>query len=300
MSVDRLPSFVIIGAAKAATTWIAHQLRNHPALWLPDAEPHFFSTEYDRGLDWYRSLFAAAPPDAIIGEKSADYLAHPDAAERIGAVLPNVPLVIQLRDPVDRAYSDYCMLYRRGVVGDDPRRYLDRGRAREARFLEGGRYAHHIRRLFSFVPSDLVKIVLYDDIEVKPEAVIAEVFAHIGVEPHISPTVVSDRRNDSRAPMLPLSIRRLLRPVRPWLDPLRSNPLLAQMRAAVARPVRYPPLSSELRSMLAEYYRDDIRELEKLLNRDLAAWSGAKRCEGAMKAPHDPKTNLRDIQHDPA
>lgn len=266
---------MIIGAVKAATTWLAHQLRHHPALWLPDAEPHFFSTEYHRGIDWYRSLFAKAPADRLLGEKSADYLAHPDAAARIAATLPDVPLIIQLRNPVERAYSDYCMLYRRGMVSGDPRRYLDRRRSADARFLDGGRYALHIDRLFAHLPRSHVKVILHDDIGRVPEAVITEVCAHIGVDAYIADDVMSDRRNDSQTPMLPLVIRRLLRPARPLLEPLRSQPLLSRARAVIARPVKYPPLTAELRTMLQDFYRDDVRVLGDLLNRDLGAWLNA-------------------------
>ncbi|WP_157218498.1 sulfotransferase family protein [Flavisphingomonas formosensis] len=267
-----LPSFLIIGAVKAATTWISHQLRAHPALWLPDSEPHFFSTDYYRGLDWYRSLFAAAPAGRIVGEKSADYLAHPEAAQRIAAHLPGVPLIIQLRDPVERAYSDYCMLYRRGTVGGDPRRYLDAAQTSFPRFLEGGRYAKHLRRLLDHVPANTVKIILYEDIHRDPDRMIEEVCHHIGVDSHIAEEAVSERRNDSTAPMLPLPLRRLLRPARPLLDPLRTNSWLAGMRAAMARPVRYPPLTEELKSMLREYYRADIIALQGLMDRDLSGW----------------------------
>jgi len=277
MAEVRLPSFMIIGAVKAATTWLAHQLRHHPALWLPDAEPHFFSTEYHRGIDWYRSLFADAPADRLLGEKSADYLAHPDAAARIATTLPDVPLIIQLRNPVDRAYSDYCMLYRRGLVGGDPRRYLDRQRSANARFLDGGRYALHLDRLFTHLPRSHVMVILHDDVSRVPERVISDVCSHIGVDTYIADDLVSERRNDSRTPMLPLTVRRLLRPARPLLDPLRSHPLLSRARASIARPVRYPPLTAELRIMLQDFYRDDVRALGALLNRDLGAWLNAER-----------------------
>jgi hypothetical protein len=272
MRRGRLPDFMVIGAVKAATTWIGHQLRHHPALWLPTAEPHFFSTEYHRGFDWYRSLFADAPAACIIGEKSADYLAHPDAAERIAKTLPNIPLIIQLRDPVERAYSDYCMLYRRGQVSGDPRKYLDHRLAAGGRFLEGGRYAHHIARLFNHVAPERVKILLYEDIRADPEAVIARVCEHIGVATHIAKEAVSERRNDSKVPMLPLPLRRALRPMRPLLDPMRSNPWLSRLRASLTQPVRYPPLTPDLRLALRDYYREDIRQLETIIGRDMTVW----------------------------
>ena len=85
---DRLPEFAIIGAVKGATTWVAHQLRSQPGIFLPQQEPHYFSTAFDRGIDWYANLFREAPAGARIGEKSADYLAHPWAAARLAALLP--------------------------------------------------------------------------------------------------------------------------------------------------------------------------------------------------------------------
>lgn len=279
-----LPSFMIIGAVKAATTWLSHQLRLHPDLWLPTAEPHFFSTEYHRGMEWYRSLFEAAPPGRHLGEKSADYLAHPDAAARIASTLPGIPLIVQLRDPVDRAYSDYCMLYRRGLVGGDPRRYLDRRRARETRFLEGGRYGYHLLRLFQYVPPAQVKVVLYEDLVADPGAVMKVICKHIGAAVHVADEALPERHNDSRAPLLPLNLRRLLRPARPILDPLRSNPWFARLRASMARPLAYPPLTDELREILRDYYREDIRMVGAMLNRDLTAWLAGDTAAGAKFA----------------
>ena len=270
--VEGLPSFLVIGAVKAATTWISHQLRCHPELWLPDAEPHFFSDDYERGLDHYRSLFAPAPAGRRIGEKSADYLAHPEAAARIAAVLPGVPMVVQLRDPVERAYSDYCMLFRHGRVAGDPRRYLEKRDPAGKRFLDGGLYAQHLARFHAHHARDRIAVFLYEDVIEQPERVIARVCEHIGVAPHIEPAAVASRRNDGAAAMLPLPVRRVLRPMRPLLDPLRSNPLLARLRGTMARPVRYPPLTVELRALLRDYYRDDVLQLESMIGRDLSRW----------------------------
>ncbi|MDX3909605.1 MAG: sulfotransferase [Sphingobium sp.] len=269
---DRQPSFMIIGAVKGATTWVAHQLRCHPDLWLPDAEPHYFSTEYDRGPDWYRGLFDPAPEGRIIGEKSASYLAHPDAPARIAAAFPDMRLIVQLRDPVQRAYSDYCMYFRRGMVGPDPRKYLDGGRAEASRFLQGGLYGAHIGRFLDHFPREQLYVIFYESIKSSADAIVADVCRHIGVDVHVAADEIASRKNDSTAPMLPLSLRRLLKPARPLLDPLRSNPLFARARSAMAAPVRYPPLTEELRGMLRDFYQDDLLMLEGLLQQTLPAW----------------------------
>ena len=98
-----LPEFIIIGAAKAATTWVGNQLRARPDVFLPMQEPHYFSREYDRGEDWYRTWFKEAAEGPRLGEKSANYLADPHAAERIARLLPRAKLVVQLRNPIERA-----------------------------------------------------------------------------------------------------------------------------------------------------------------------------------------------------
>ncbi|MBH1997820.1 MAG: sulfotransferase [Sphingomonadaceae bacterium] len=269
---DRQPAFIIIGAVKGATTWIAHQLRSHPDLWLPDAEPHYFSTEYERGPQWYASLFDPAPAGRMVGEKSADYLAHPHAPARMASVLPNARLIVQLRDPVQRAYSDYCMLFRRGMVGGDPREYLVGERAKESRFLNGGLYGEHLSRFYLHYPRNQMHVILYETLRHSAERVIVEVCDHIGVRPHLAPDQVASRQNDSSAPMLPLALRRILKPMRPLLDPLRNNPLFARLRKSMVAPVQYPPLTDELQAMLRNFYREDMLILQDMLQKDLSAW----------------------------
>jgi hypothetical protein len=111
--------FLIIGATKSATTWLQRSLKADPSVVMPtrDLELHYFSREFHRGSKWYLSHF----PDRkevgqVVGERSNSYLDTPQVAGRVHAALPHAKLVAQLRNPVDRAYSDYCMLYRRGEV----------------------------------------------------------------------------------------------------------------------------------------------------------------------------------------
>lgn len=272
MTGTPLPSFIVIGAAKAATTWIGHQLRQDPAIFMPTTEPHYFSTEQDRGPGWYSRLFAEASPTQIVGEKSADYLAHPQAPMRIAAMLPKVRLVAQLRDPVERAYSDYCMLLRRGTVGDDPVRYLDRQKASLPRFLEDGLYHRHLSRFFDHFAREQVEVILYEDIKAGPENVIARVGRHIGTEPQVVAEEVGARLNASEAPLLPLSLRRLLRPIKSAAQPLRGRPWFEAARTTLARPMRYPELTDDLRRRLRDYYADDVARLATLIDRDLTEW----------------------------
>ena len=271
MSDARLPQFIIIGAVKAATTWIAHQLRQDPLIYLPGPEPHFFSTEYHRGIDWYASLFVEAGAAQIIGEKSADYLAHPEAPRRIAQALPDAPLIVQLRNPIERAYSDYCMLYRRGTVGSRPERYFRSGSA-QPRFLEDGLYHRHLARFLEYFPREQIEVILHEEIRQQPEAVIARVSRHIGIDVRISEKAVAARVNDGEVPLLPLTLRRLLSPAKDAVAPWRDQAWFRTVRSALARTPRYPPLTDELRKRLRDYYAADVQELGQMLSRDMSPW----------------------------
>lgn len=268
----RLPQFLIIGAVKAATTWIHAQLQANPALFLPDPEPHFFSSEFARGLGFYGDFFAAAPRTARIGEKSADYLADPHAATRIAQWLPNVPMVVQLRNPVDRAYSDYRMLYRRGTVRGAPEDYFNRATTSQPRFLDDGLYAHHLTRWHDLFDPSQIHVLLFEDVKQAPRATVDAVCDHIGAPRHFEEDLSHRRVNDGSAHFLPLPIRAALAPFKDSVKPLRANPLFKGVRGLLAREVQYPPLQPDTRARLADFYAGDVERLGRMLGRDLGHW----------------------------
>src|SRR5262245_42993527 len=96
--------FLIVGAAKSATTWLQRSLQADTSVRMPDPELHYFSREYHRGADWYFNHFGLGAKDKLVGEKSNSYLDTPQAVHRIARHLPHVKIVAQLRNPVDRAY----------------------------------------------------------------------------------------------------------------------------------------------------------------------------------------------------
>lgn len=272
-----LPQFIIIGAVKGATTWIHNQLQQHPAIFVPGPEPHYFSQEYERGLEHYRSLFDAALPGQMRGEKSADYFAHPHAARRIAATLPDVRLVLQLRNPVDRAYSDYKMLFRRGTVTGPPETYLDGRESDQPRFLHDGLYGAHLERWLDHFDRAQIQVMLFEEVKAAPTEVVAAVCAHIGVSYHFSTEVGTRPRNNSGEQFLPLPLRTALAPLKSAARPLRGKPLFERMRQVLAREIPYPPLSDGLRRRMTDYYMRDIERLESLIGRELSGWRRSQR-----------------------
>lgn len=113
---EPLPDFLCLGAQRAGTTTLHHQLRHHPALFLPAVkEVHYFSRHFDRPLGWYASRFSDARRGETTGEVTPYYLFHPEAARRIAALRPQARLIVLVRDPVERALSGYFHSRRLGV-----------------------------------------------------------------------------------------------------------------------------------------------------------------------------------------
>ena len=111
----RLPDFLGIGTQKGGTTSLQALLEQHPGAYLPPAkELHYFSLHADRGPGWYAEQFAPAGPQQRCGEITPYYLFHPQAPARIQALLPEVRLIVLLRDPVERALSQYFHARRHG------------------------------------------------------------------------------------------------------------------------------------------------------------------------------------------
>jgi hypothetical protein len=272
MSGKKLPQFIIIGAAKAATTWLSTVLSRQSAVFMPAPELHYFNRNYGKGEAWYVEHFADARTDQIIGEKSASYLADLHVPARIKELLPQVRLIVQLRNPIERAYSDYCMLLRRGEVGADIARYLDPDGTPVRRFIEHGLYARHLAAFLAVFRHQQIKVLLYDDIVGDPEGVYGEVVHFVGLTEPASLDHVTDRIKDKATPMLPMSIRRLMRPLKGVARPLRSKPAFRQAHRLLARPITYPPLGAAIQRRLAAFYASDVRELERMIDRDLDAW----------------------------
>lgn len=268
----KLPNFLIVGAAKAATTWIANQLRARPDVFIPGPEPHYFSREYDRGDRWYGSWFEESLPEQLVGEKSADYLADPEVAGRIARLLPEAQIVVQLRNPIERAYSDYCMLFRRGTVNGEIQKFLGSQDNSQPRFLNDGLYNQHLRRFLDYFPAANLKIILYEDIRTRPEEVVHNVTGFLGLPDLGNGLQLVERANVKDAPLLPLAMRRTLAPAKLLVAPLRSKPWFKAIHGALAKEMPYPALSQDLKQSMRDFYAKDVQGLGSLLQRDLSHW----------------------------
>lgn len=288
----RTPDFVIVGAAKSGTTSLSNYLDGHPQITVVSNRLEFFG-EYENPafsrmrLDDYLDLFQDCPDEVVAGEKSVSYLYSEKAAEEIAEVCPNAKILMVLRDPVERAYSDYWHRRRRGVESlsfeEALRREADRieaGARFELHYATYGLYAEKVERYFRLFGKDSVKVFLLEDLKESPERVCRECFDFLGVETEFVPDgfqVYNEGAQRADSPVLMLLH---------WMA--RNSVIVSVVRALVPDEVRsrvtdwmqrkergagdYPEMDTETREELRSFFREDIMRLEQLLNRDLDAW----------------------------
>ena len=135
-----MPSFLVLGTQKGGTTTLHKLLKQDNRIFLPECkEVHYFSIYFNKGTKWYSSNFKDSTSSQLCGEITPYYLFHPDSAIRIKKILPKVKLIVLLRDPVERALSQYFHAKRNGFESLQIEAALD---AEQERILTGGAYSH--------------------------------------------------------------------------------------------------------------------------------------------------------------
>lgn len=198
-----LPSVLLIGAQKCGTSSLHHYLVQHPDVGASrNKEMHYFDLRADRPLREYRACFPVRGQFRHIIESSPYYLFHPAVPQRVRATLPNARLIVLLRDPVQRAYSQYQQSRARGFEDLEFRAAIEQEDARLARECErllaepGARpYAHQrlayvrrslygvqLKRWYEQFPFDQVLVVQSEDLFSDPSGTVQRVQNWLGLE----------------------------------------------------------------------------------------------------------------------
>lgn len=291
-----MPNFLIIGTAKAGTTSITSYLAQHPEIYIsPIKEPYFFSFEGEEvnfqgpgdhhafrlcvnHLNDYQKLFENVSSEIAVGEASSTYLYIDKSAKRIRDYLPDVKIIAILRDPVDRAYSSYLHLIRDGhekiidfslALKEESKR-IHNNWMPLWHYKQYGFYYKQLKNYYNLFDPQQIKVFLYEDLTLNPHFLLKEIFKFLDVDSYFVPDT-SVRFNISGIPrnrilntllMKPNPIKTALRPLfKPELrQKIRRNNLLK------------PQLEVETRRELSQIYRQDILQLQELINRDLSKW----------------------------
>ncbi|WP_337825855.1 sulfotransferase family protein [Pseudonocardia sp. UM4_GMWB1] len=206
--MGRLPDFLLLGAAKCGTSALHRALSGHPELFLSEPkEPKFFLTDGPpptsgggpgdvptwgehvwRRTD-YEALFDAAPPGARCGESTVFHLYDTAAQNRIARLLPRARLVAVLRDPVERAHSNWAHLRGAGLEPEadfrtalrDEQRRIDAGWAHFWHYAAQGRYGEQLAHLDTLFPREQVLLLRYRELRDDPAGTADRVCAFLGV-----------------------------------------------------------------------------------------------------------------------
>lgn len=198
----RLPNFIIAGAPRSATTWLHALASSHPNIAMPQPvfpEPKFFLVDelYGRGLDYYSERwFDTLPVGRVLGEKSTNYLESPLVAARIHGNIPGAKLVFMLRNPIDRAHSNYLWSKQNGLektetfeealAAEDARESSYEPALRFARpfsFYSRGLYADLLGRFFDLFQREQILVLRTEDIAFDAHELARTFFNFVGVEP---------------------------------------------------------------------------------------------------------------------
>jgi Sulfotransferase domain len=211
-----LPDFVIIGAAKAGTTSLYGWLSEHPYVSpATHKEVHYFDYNHYRGEDWYRAHFPLERERAaftaehgrpfLTGEASPPYIAHDWAPQRLARLLPQAKLLVTLRNPVDRAYSQFQMSRREdeeplesfGDAIDAEARRLAPELARTRidprynswpigcwSYLMRSRYVEQLERWFALFPREQFDIMTLEQLACDPQPRLDRVHEFLGLPAH--------------------------------------------------------------------------------------------------------------------
>jgi len=302
-----LPDFLLVGAPKAGTTYLYECLREHPSLFLPDEkEPGFL---YARGMTSaklekcvapvpvteiiqddavYRELFRSRPLGTMAGEASTPYLyLHEVVLDNIttlyGAAQRLPKIIAVLRNPVEAAYSNYCMWRYRGK---EPLSFPDAIASSESMwntgyynraYLHKFLYAHQVEAYLSRMPE--VKICTYEALCERPAETLKEIYGFLGVEDKYLPPSRHTRVNRSARRRRNVSnyfvYRRnpLTNSVK-WLSKrmLASRIRMRMLARIKERGMVKDGMPKRERDALKQFFEPDIRSVQSILKQDLIHW----------------------------
>jgi hypothetical protein len=299
-----LPDFLIAGVPKAGTTALHAALVRHPDLFLSRVkEPKFFSSDgrppahggpgdvqtYQEHV-WrqadYEALFEPAPPGAVRGEATPFYLYDLAAHDRIKSLIPDARVILLLRDPVDRAHSNWTHLWNAGLEPEAD--FLTACRAEPERIAAGwagfwhylalGRYGHQVQHLLRVFPREQVLLLRYRELKDAPAATLDRVCAFLGVGTGLLGAI--PRENVNRHVVEDTAVNRVLRGLlragggfgHRFPVPLRlvaRGPILTLLhRKTGARPVTTPAE----RAALLPHFAEDIAVLQEVTGERFDDW----------------------------
>jgi len=299
------PDALVIGAPKAGTSALHAALAQHPSVFssrpkepkyylCADAPPPAYSGPGDAHSqqEWiwrsedYQRLFESAREDQLRIESTPFYLYLRNARRRIAEELPDAKLIAVIRDPVDRAYSNWMHLWSDGLepVSDFPTAFrLERQRIAQGwapfwHYRRLGFYGHQLEDLYKHADGDRILVIRYRELVTEPAALLDRVCTFLGLETGVVQTIPRENSRPYVAPGPTTSaLSKVLRagasagaffPPQVWRRASRPLTGLMQSRGAAAR----PSLDAATRASLVDEFAADLDRLERVTGQSFTDW----------------------------
>lgn len=278
------PDFIGLGAQKSGSSWIYACLHDHPEICIPRKEIHFFSRERNwlKGYDWYIRNFSSCNEEKKSGEFSTSYLYDEQTPLRIYKNFSDIKLIISLRNPIDRAFSNYINDVKTGAV---PRnvKFLD-ALVDHPEYINQGYYSTQINRYLTYFDRKQILLLIYEDSIRDPQEFIKKIYKFIGVTDSFASSYLNRRINIARIPKY-LWIDRLLREISFSMRKHGFYNLFWYIKKfAIADSIRSlntrsdsddsKRIDDDTRKFIYEHYEieNEVSEISKLIGRDLEEW----------------------------
>jgi hypothetical protein len=274
-----LPNFLIIGSQKAGTTSLYNILKRHPQVFLPEKkEVNFFflDKEFRKGLEYYQRFFANIPAKKkMYGEASPGYICHPQAPARIKKTLPHAKLILTVRNPIERAYSQY---WDNRMTLSEPRQFNqtldialnDTYQPGKLGYFNRGTYIKYILRYLELFDADQLLVLLFDDLRDNPSKFYQICFEFLEID-------TAFRTPEMDTAFNPSSVWDNF--LYNWFfeQPAAQRFLPAKLKRLVfwgkRKRFQYPPMDPATKQRLIQFFAPWNQELAGFLGRDLSHWS---------------------------
>lgn len=295
--MGNLPNFLVVGATRAGTSALYSYLEQHPQIYVPEIkEPGFFMLEgttlknpysttnfaiYD--LDTYQSLFDGVEPHHIaVGEATTGYLSSEGVPQRIQHYSPDAKLFAILRNPIERAYSEWQLLVR---AGREKLSFEEACRKEvmtpltdlpwnpdEIKYIRKGMYYAHLKRFYDTFDASQITVFLHEEWLNDQQETLRTIFNTLGVDETFQGEEQMEH-NVGGIPKNALAYKVVfgsdrVKKIGKMIIPTKRR---KQIRKAFLNRSK-EGLTPEIRRELVEVYRSDVESLEGLIGRDLSHW----------------------------
>lgn len=269
----RLPDFLVIGAQKCGTSWLAEMIARHPEAFVASREVHYFNKvdRYEKGKEWYRSFFPEERGERVVGEATPNYFwtfpeseTAPDyrmvgVPRLVNELIPDVKLILLLRNPVDRAISAYYHHIRAGRASPNQRI----GDVKDRWGITSmGYYDDHLRRWRDYFSDGQLQVHIFEEAVLENRhQTIRRTYRFLGLDPSYTPENIHQKQN-ARSSHAFLRLKNFS-PLLAWVAPRRV------LQSDILQRLAHIPVSHEERKSLRREYSSHIKRLENLLDRSL-------------------------------